>query len=379
MDNFAHTHRSFRGLGTISRLIVTVFFISALFAAGVLAQDTKLNIKEQPLPERPKNYGTLDVQGTIILRVQFLDFGEIGDVAPLKTLTADLAEKAITAARNIKFEPEMKDGKPVTVSRQIEYSYSWNGGWAVPTKQTEITQTIAEPGKAEEIIEKAVASLGGNSYLQIKTQIGRGKYSALREGAVVSFQTFIDVLVFPDKERTEFKGGGSRTVQTNNGNTGWVFDGEQDLIKVQNEGQIANFKLGIRTSLDNLLRGYWKGDAELSYIGKRAATLGKRNEVVKLTYKDGFAVEFEFAVDDGLPQKALYKRTTSDGEEIKEEDRYAQFVETGGIRSPLIVDRFSGGKQTSRINYESIEFNKPIPDSIFAKPANVKDAKKSWN
>ena len=102
-------------------------------------------------------------------------------------------------------------------------------------------------------------------------------------------------------------------VQTNSGNTGWVYDGDQDVIKVQNEKQVADFHAGIRTSLDGLLRGYWKGEAELSYGGRRPATLGKRNDVVKLTYKDGFTVEFEFA-DDGTPQKSVYKRTSSDGE-----------------------------------------------------------------
>jgi len=30
----------------------------------------------------------------------------------------------------------------------------------------------------------------------------------------------------------------------------------------------------------------------------------------------------------------------------------------------------------SRINYESVDFNKRIPDSIFTKPASAKDAKK---
>ena len=230
--------------------------------------------------------------------------------------------------------------------------------------------------KAKAILSKAVQNLGGDRYLQVKSQIGRGKFSVIKENTVISFQTFVDVIVFPDKERTDFKGGGSRTIQTNSGNTGWVYDGDQQLIKVQNEGQIANFKQGIRTSLDNLLRGGWKNEAELAYIGRRPATLGKRNDVVKLTYKDGFIVEFEFASDDGLPQKAIYKRTNPDGEEIKEEDRYAQFIDVAGIKTPFIIDRVTNGTPSSRINYESIEFNKSIPDSIFAKPGNAKDAKK---
>lgn len=230
--------------------------------------------------------------------------------------------------------------------------------------------------KAEAVLQKAIKNLGGDKYLQVKTQIGRGKFSVMREGTVISFQSFIDVIVFPDKERTEFKGGGVKSVQTNVGSTGWTFDGDAELIKIQDEKQIADFRRGIRVSLDHLLRGSWRNDAVLSYVGKRAATLGKRNDVVKLTYKDGLIVEFEFAAEDGLPQKAIYSRKNADDEEIKEEDRYAQFVDVGGIKSPFIIDRFVKGVQSSRINYETIEFNKIIPDSIFAKPSNPKELKK---
>jgi hypothetical protein len=230
--------------------------------------------------------------------------------------------------------------------------------------------------KAYAILHRAVANLGGDRYLQVKSQVGRGKFSSMRDGAVISFQSFIDVIVFPDKERTEFKSSGSRTVQTNAGDTGWIYDGDQELIKVQNAAQIANFKQGLRTNLDTLLRGYWKGEAELTYVGRRPAALGKRNDVVKLAYKDGFTVEFEFAVDDATPQKAIYKTTDSDGAETLEQDRYAQFIDITGIKTPFIIDRFSDGKHSSRINYESIEFNKPVSDSIFAKPLNPKEAKK---
>ena len=113
----------------------------------------------------------------------------------------------------------------------------------------------------------------------------------------------------------------------------------------------------------------------MSYVGKRPATLGKRSDVVKLTFDDEFAVEFEFS-DESLPIKALYKRFNTDKEEVKEEDRYAQFVDFQGVKTPLIVDHFSNGGQTIRINYESVEFNKTIPEKIFVKPDSVKELKK---
>lgn len=235
--------------------------------------------------------------------------------------------------------------------------------------------------KAEAIVAKAVEKLGGERYLQVKTIVGSGNFSIFREGQSQITQTFVDIIVFPDKEqtefkeRTEFKTGGTRNIQTNVGDTGWLADTGAKVIKEQDKDQIAGFKRGMRTSLDNILRGFWRNEATLSFVGRRPASLGRRNNVVRLTYADGFEVEFEFS-DEGLPMKSLYKRFNSEGAELKEEDRYAQFVETQGILAPFIIDHFQNGAQTSRINYLKIEYNKTIPDSIFNKPADAKELKK---
>ena len=237
------------------------------------------------------------------------------------------------------------------------------------------TSSIVFAQDAEAILKKASDSIGGERYLKVTTQVGRGRFSSMKDGLISSSQTFIDVIVYPDKERTEFKGGKTKFVQTNVGSNGWVYDGDQELIKVQDETQVENFQHGMRVSLDTLLRGSWRGKGQLSYVGKRPSTLGKRNDVVRLKYDDGLTIEFEFA-EDGTPMKASYKRTNSDGEEVTEEDRYAQWVDVGGIRTPLIVDRFTNGKPTSRINYDTFEFNVRLPDSIFDKPSHPKALKK---
>ncbi len=343
-------------------------FLTLLFCFSVFAQESqKLKILEKPSPQLTEEQikSDIEVQGTVRLRVEFLANGQIGKISTVQSLSRGLTENANEAAKKIKFEPETKDGVPVTIFKQFEYSFEY--GWR---------RNVQKDEKAEAIIKKAVEKLGGEKYLNAKSQIGRGKFSVLRDGQIISFQTFVDVIAFPDKERTDFKNGGTKTVQTNFADGGWVFDGDALTIKDQSEDQISNFKRGIRTSLDHLLRGDWRKEgAKIEYAGKRQASLGKRNDVVKITFDDGFAVEFEFA-DDGLPMKSIYKRLNADNEEVAEEDRYAQFIDVSGIKTPFIIDHFSDKIQTSRINYESIEFNKSVPDSIFAKPSNVKDFKK---
>lgn len=231
--------------------------------------------------------------------------------------------------------------------------------------------------KADAIIQKAVVNLGGERYLQVKTQVSNGYFTQFREGVADSPSSFLDVISHPSKERTEFKQGGNKTVQTNSGETGWIFDGSMQKLRDQTAKELDGYKRSLRTSLDGLLRGGWRASgAVLSYVGKREASIGKRNDVIKLAYPDGFAVEFEFDAATAMPMKAVFNSKDSDGVDAKEEERYAQFVEIQGLYTPFIVDRFIAGKPQSRINYTKVEFNKTIADDVFTKPADAKALKK---
>ena len=160
------------------------------------------------------------------------------------------------------------------------------------------------------------------------------------------------------------------------GEAGWIFDGRKKAITDVTPEQAEGFRTVVRTSVDNLLRGWWRAEgASLTYVGRREAGLARRNEVVRLSYPDGFVVEFEFDAREGLPAKVVYKRPNAEGETVEEEDRYAQFISIGAVRAPFVIDHYRAGVQSSRVNYESVEFNKPVPDSLFAKPADVKAVK----
>jgi hypothetical protein len=235
--------------------------------------------------------------------------------------------------------------------------------------------------KAEKIVQHALQAMGGDRYLNVKTVIGRGFFTDYKDGVSGIPLRFVDYIVYPDKERTEFSGGGARLIQTNDHDKGWVFDSAAITLKDQTAAELEDFRLATRTGVENLLRGGWRTQgARLSYIGRREAGVGRRNETVRLTYPDGFWIEYEFAADDGLPAKVLYQRKhkrpdTDEMEELAEEDRMYKPVTIDGVVAAYVIDHFRNGVQTSRINYESVEFNKTVPDSLFAKPANIKAVK----
>jgi hypothetical protein len=242
-------------------------------------------------------------------------------------------------------------------------------------------QTPSADEKSQKLMDRAIEVLGGQTYLNVQTVIGKGFYSDFKEGVPQVPARFLDYIAYPDRERTEFTTFGIRNIQTNVGDTGWMFDGAVKKISDQTPAQAEEFKRAMRTTFENLLRGWWREEGgKVTYAGRREAGLAKRNEAVRLTYPNGFWIEYEFGARDGMPAKIIYKRNRRDpdsGDQVEttEEDLFPRFVNINGINAPWIIDHFVNGKQTSRINYESVQYNQRLADTLFAKPDNVKSIK----
>lgn len=256
---------------------------------------------------------------------------------------------------------------------------------ASPTPPAAPSTAAIAPGTADEksqvIIKHAIEVLGGQAYLSVQSVVGKGFYTAFNDGVSQLPSKFLDYIVYPDRERTEFTSLGIKTIQANDGNSGWVFDGSVKTIKDQSQTQVDDFKRSMRTSLENLLRGWWQKDGgKVVYVGRREAGLAKRNEAIRLVYPDGYWVEYEFGARDGIPAKIIYKRPkknldSGDMEETSEEDQLLKFISVEGVTAPWVIDHFTNTKQTSRINYESVQYNQKFADNLFAKPDNVKAIK----
>jgi hypothetical protein len=234
--------------------------------------------------------------------------------------------------------------------------------------------------RAESVVRRAVEAVGGPAYLAVRSVVGRGNYTPYDKGMPGDITAFVYYFVFPDRERAEFKSRGVRSVQTNTGTgagaRGWIYDGMTKTLQDMGPAQLEDFRFVMRTNLDNLLRGWWReGGAKLSYLGRREAGVAKRNEAVRLEYPDGFTVDYEFGARDFLPAKVSYKRADKEGKPQAEEDRFLRHMTFGGVTVPYIIDHFRAGVQTSRINYDTVEFNRPVPDSLFARPADAKSVK----
>jgi len=63
------------------------------------------------------------IHGMVALNVVFRTEGSLSDIRVVKGLPYGLTERAIDAARKIRFEPAIKDGQPVHVRGDLEFSF----------------------------------------------------------------------------------------------------------------------------------------------------------------------------------------------------------------------------------------------------------------
>lgn len=85
---------------------------------------TNIKVLTKPRAEYTDQARQAGVQGTTTLLVNFSDKGTVKNVLVLKSLGFGLDQSAIRAAQKIRFEPAQKDGKPVSVVKMVQYSFT---------------------------------------------------------------------------------------------------------------------------------------------------------------------------------------------------------------------------------------------------------------
>lgn len=78
----------------------------------------------KPEPHYTEEARRNQISGTVMLRVVFSAAGEVVQIRAVRTLPFGLTERAIAAAREIKFVPAVKGGRPVSVYMQLEYNFN---------------------------------------------------------------------------------------------------------------------------------------------------------------------------------------------------------------------------------------------------------------
>ncbi|HEX7331580.1 MAG TPA: energy transducer TonB [Pyrinomonadaceae bacterium] len=86
--------------------------------------DRKVRLGMKPEPSYTEAAREKSITGTVVLKVIFRRNGSVTDIRTASGLPYGLTEKAIDAARKIKFIPGMKNGKFISMWMQLEYNFN---------------------------------------------------------------------------------------------------------------------------------------------------------------------------------------------------------------------------------------------------------------
>ena len=84
----------------------------------------KLVITSKPRADYTEDARKNQISGTVRLRVTLAPSGQVTNVSVVSGLPYGLTEKAIAAARLIRFTPEKRNGVPVAVNKVVEYNFN---------------------------------------------------------------------------------------------------------------------------------------------------------------------------------------------------------------------------------------------------------------
>ncbi len=85
---------------------------------------SKARLLSKPEPQYTEDARKNQVTGTVVLKVVFASNGSVTNIRTVSGLPYGLTERAIAAARQIKFVPATKDGHPVSMWMQLEYNFN---------------------------------------------------------------------------------------------------------------------------------------------------------------------------------------------------------------------------------------------------------------
>ena len=84
----------------------------------------RARVLAKPEPQYTEDARRNQIMGSVVLRVVFSRTGEVTNIRAINALPFGLTERAIAAARLIRFRPAIKDGRPVNVYMQLEYNFN---------------------------------------------------------------------------------------------------------------------------------------------------------------------------------------------------------------------------------------------------------------
>jgi outer membrane lipoprotein-sorting protein len=226
----------------------------------------------------------------------------------------------------------------------------------------------------DEILKKNEDVLGGAEVIN-KVQTLKMTIRMVVGGGQMEFPMTL-ISKRPNLVRSESTIQGKSIISAYDGTTAWMINpltGSSDPQKLD-EKMAANLGSSDMDSSIGSLAALKAAGHTVELLGKEDVE-GSPAYKIKLTRKSGLITTYFLDAGTFLPIKAITK-VSQMGQEMEVEGFPSNYRKVGGIMFAHSMDGKVGGQSMMQMNFEKIEINVPIDDSIFKMPAAEKPAEK---
>jgi len=224
----------------------------------------------------------------------------------------------------------------------------------------------ASAAKARELLDQAVAALGGDAFKNVETSRLDGRVYAFRRGGLSGLAQVVQYIRYPDKTREEY-GEKKEEIHIYNGDMGWTID--INGVKPVPEGEMKTRKESASMRAFYVLRYRLGEEGSLVEYGGREFWENREVEVVRFVDRDNRVLTFWLDISTKLPVRTIWvHRDPQTRERIEEIETFANYFTRNGISTPRRVMRVRNGTRVFEAVIREAQYNIPHPDSLFQPP-----------
>ena len=217
--------------------------------------------------------------------------------------------------------------------------------------------------RARALLDQAIAALGGEAFLNLKSEKLDGRVYSVRRDQLTGLATFVSYSRYPDEHREEY-GKNKETIIVYSGDQGWEIDihgvkpvSEEEMkIRRERESMSAFHILRYRLQEPGILLEYVGRD----FLGAQAV------DVVNFIDADNRVATFYLDRLTHLPARVVWiRRDPKTRERIEEEEILSNYFTGQGVTAPRQITRQRYGNKIFEAFIQNVYYNLPLPDSLF--------------
>ena len=245
------------------------------------------------------------------------------------------------------------------------------------TTQTQTTDDASQKNakQARTALDAMVQALGGQAWLNLKTQMRQGHVAAFFHGKPSGGTTdFWEYHVWPDKDRIEYTKHRD-VLQFYVGSEGWevTYRGKKALPQEQVDDFLRRRDHSIETAVKT-----WLNDPKtiLVYEGQRLAERHLAEQVTLISAQNE-AVTILMDVQTHLPLRRTFQwRDPVYMDKNLDAEEYDDYHTVGGLPTPFMITRFKNDDMISQRFMDKVTYNQPLGDDFWSVDASERRIKK---